>query len=215
MIGVLASGSGSNLGALLAQPDIKEQISVVISNNPNAKALQRATEAGVPAVLINHREFEQRDLFDQAIRDALLQHDVEWVVLAGFMRIVGEDLLKAFPSHILNIHPALLPSFPGLHGQRQAIAGSAKISGCTVHLVDRGVDTGPILAQAALPVHINDDVISLSKRILRLEHQLYPAVIKSILADGVYKKPNGCWQLARGLSDQLPDIQPGVLFSPL
>jgi len=215
MIGVLASGSGSNLGALLSQRDIRERISVVISNNPNAKALQRAEDANVPALLINHRDFSKRDLFDQAIRDALVEHKVDWVVLAGFMRIVGENLLEAFPNRILNIHPALLPAYPGLHGQRQAVHGLAKITGCTVHLVDGGVDTGPILAQAALSVDVGDDERSLSKRILRLEHQLYPAVLKSILTNGLTLGTNGEQRLADGLQYYLSDKPAGVLFSPL
>lgn len=215
MIGVLASGSGSNLGALLSQPDIKERVSVVISNNPNAKALQRAEKANVPALLINHREFSTRELFDQAIRDALVEHNVDWVVLAGFMRIVGENLLEAFPNRILNIHPALLPAYPGLHGQRQAVNGLAKISGCTVHLVDGGVDTGPILAQAALSVAADDDELTLSKRILGLEHQLYPAVLKSLLTDGLSIGTNGEYRLSKGLKPHLNNKPAGVLFSPL
>ncbi|MEE2901811.1 MAG: phosphoribosylglycinamide formyltransferase [Myxococcota bacterium] len=215
MIGVLASGSGSNLGALLSQPDIKKQVSVVISNNPDAKALRRAETANVPALLINHRDYSIREEFDQAIRDALVEHNVDWVVLAGFMRIVGDNLLEAFPNRILNIHPALLPAYPGLHGQRQALNGLAKISGCTVHLVDGGVDTGPILAQAALSVDVDDDELSLSKKILRLEHQLYPAVLKSILTDGLTLGTNGAHRLSKGLKHHLSDKPAGVLFSPL
>lgn len=191
-IGVLASGNGSNLQALI---DAKLPIRVVIANKPGARALERALAAGIEALLIEHGAFPDRDAFDRALATALKDRGVEWVVLAGFMRIIGAPLLEAFPSRIVNVHPALLPSFPGLHAQRQALEAGVRITGCTVHLVDAGVDTGPILAQAAVPVLDGDDEATLSRRILAAEHQLLSATMRALLAsdlDPTTKGLRGC-----------------------
>lgn len=179
-LGVLASGNGSNLQALL-DAELGAPVRVVVCNKPGARALERARSAGVEGVLLDHTLFADRDAFDRALADALTARGVTWVVLAGFMRIIGPAMLAAYPQRIVNVHPSLLPSFPGLHAQRQALAAGARISGCTVHLVDAGMDTGPILAQAAVPVRADDDEVKLSRRILVREHQLLPAVVRALL----------------------------------
>ena len=180
-IGVLASGNGSNLQALLDDRALGAPIRVVVANRPEARALERARAAGVEAVLLDHTRYADRGAFDAAVAEALVARGVTWVVLAGFMRIIGPAMLAAFPQRIVNVHPSLLPAFPGLHAQRQALAAGVRISGCTVHLVDAGMDTGPILAQAAVPVAPGDDEPTLSRRILAREHQLLPAVVRALV----------------------------------
>lgn len=182
-VGVLASGSGSNLQALIDAELGPARIAVVICNVPGAKALARAEAAGIPSVVIDHRAFKDRGAFDLALVETLRARGVEWVVLAGFMRIVTPVVLDAFTDRVVNIHPALLPSFPGVHAQKQALLAGVKLSGCTVHLVDEGTDTGPILAQSAVPVLPDDDEARLSGRILAEEHRLYPRCVRA-LAEG-------------------------------
>jgi phosphoribosylglycinamide formyltransferase-1 len=182
-IGVLASGSGSNLQALLDADLGPARVEVVVVNVAGAKALERARAAGVDAVFIDHRGHGSREAFDQAMVDVLRAHAVEWVVLAGFMRLVTPVFLGAFEDRVLNIHPALLPAFPGVKAQAQALAAGVKLTGCTVHLVDAGMDTGPILAQVAVPVLPGDDEAKLSQRILHQEHRVLPRVVRA-LAEG-------------------------------
>ncbi|MEA3465376.1 MAG: phosphoribosylglycinamide formyltransferase [Thermodesulfobacteriota bacterium] len=180
-IGVLASGGGTNLQSIIdgcENSSINGHIVTVISNNPDAGALQRAANTGISTQCINHREFDQRDKFDAQVVAALKEKKVELVVLAGFMRIIGQRFLDAFPGQIMNIHPALLPAFPGLHVQQKALDYGARFAGCTVHFVDGGVDTGPIIAQAVVPVLDNDTENTLSARILVQEHKLYPQAIQ-------------------------------------
>ncbi len=180
-LGVLVSGSGTNLQAILNAIESKTldaQIAVVVSNRADAYGLERAKSAKVPAVTVDHKAFATREAFDAAVVDVLRAHRVEWVVLAGFMRIVTPTLLGAFPNKVINIHPALLPSFPGAHAHRDALAYGVRISGCTVHLVDAGTDTGPILAQAVIPVTDDDDEASLAKKTLLVEHHLLPRVLQ-------------------------------------
>lgn len=180
-LGVLVSGGGSNLQALLdacAQGDYPAEVACVVSNVPTAFALERARRAGVPAVVVDHKAFTSKADFEKALLEALRTHGVEWVCLAGFMRLVSADFLAAFPGRVLNIHPSLLPAFPGLHAQRQALEHGVKVAGCTVHFVDAGTDTGPIIAQAAVPVLPEDDEQSLSARILAEEHRLYPLAVR-------------------------------------
>lgn len=182
-IGVLASGNGSNLQALLDADLGPARVAAVVVNRPGAKALERARAAGVDALLIDHRDFDDRQGFDRAVAAALEERDIGWVVLAGFMRIVTHVMLDAFPNRLVNIHPSLLPSFSGVDAQARALKAGVKVTGCTVHLVDAGVDTGPILAQAAVPVLPDDDVHRLSQRILNQEHRILPGVVRA-LAEG-------------------------------
>jgi phosphoribosylglycinamide formyltransferase-1 len=180
-VGVLISGSGTNLGALLAAtqaPDHPARIAVVISNRPDAGGLERARVAGVPAEVAPHRAHADRHAYDTHLAARLQAHGVRWVCLAGFMRIVGPALIDAFEGRVLNVHPALLPAFPGLHAQRQALEHGVKVAGATVHLVDSGTDTGPIVAQEAVPVLPHDDEAALSARILAVEHRIYPAALR-------------------------------------
>lgn len=178
-VGVLASGGGSNFQALVdGLRGTRAHVAALICNVPGALALERAKAEGVPAVLLDHRLWPDRAAFDAALAAELKGRGVELVCLAGYMRLVGKDFLAAFPQRVLNVHPALLPAFPGLHGARQALAYGAKVAGCTVHFVDEGTDTGPVIAQAAVPVHDDDTEQALQARIQREEHRLYPAVVQ-------------------------------------
>jgi phosphoribosylglycinamide formyltransferase 1 len=184
-IGVLISGRGSNLGALIdaiAAGNLHAQIALVISNRPGAAGLARARDAGIETLVINHRDFDSRQHFDEAVARALQSHGVEIVCLAGFMRLIGPVLLEAFPNRILNIHPSLLPAFPGVDAQRQALEYGVKVSGATVHLVTGELDGGPIVMQAAVPVLPDDTDATLSARILEQEHRLYPASVALMLS---------------------------------
>jgi len=188
-LGVLASGGGTNLQAIIDRcqdGSLAAEIAVVIANNPGAGALERADRGGIPGICIDHREFRRREDFDRAVVEALQSAKVELVVLAGFMRIITPAFIEAFPERIINIHPALLPAFPGLHVQQQAIDYGARFSGCTVHFVDGGVDTGPILIQAVVPVLPEDTADTLAARILEQEHLIYPRAIQ-LIAEGRVK----------------------------
>jgi len=174
-LGVLVSGTGTNLQAVLdatRSGQLDARVQVVISNRADAGALERAKAAGVPVRVIPHQSFPDRASFDRAMMSALREAGAQWVLLAGFMRILTAELLDAFPDRVLNIHPSLLPAFPGVDAQAQALAYGVRVSGCTVHLVDAGTDTGPIVAQAAVPVLDGDDRDALAARILAREHQL-------------------------------------------
>ncbi len=179
-IGVMASGSGSNFEAIAQSIQagyLKADIQVVIYNNPGAKVVDRANRFNVPAVLLNHREFANREDLDSAIVETLKQHSVEWVIMAGWMRIVTPVLIQAFRDRILNIHPSLLPSFKGNRAVEQALEAGVKITGCTVHLVVPEVDSGDIIIQAAVPVLAGDTIETLQNRIHAQEHQIYPTAI--------------------------------------
>jgi phosphoribosylglycinamide formyltransferase 1 len=182
-LGVLVSGSGTNLQAILdavANRALDADVRIVISNRPEATALERAARAGVPTAVISHREIKDRAEFDRRLVKALRDAGVSLVVLAGFMRVVTPIFLDAFPGRVVNIHPALLPSFPGVHGQRQALEHRVKVAGCTVHYVDAGTDSGPIIAQAAVPVFDDDTEEALTARILVEEHRLLVLVLQAI-----------------------------------
>jgi phosphoribosylglycinamide formyltransferase 1 len=183
-VGVLVSGSGTNLQALIDRGRRGElgpaRLTVVGANVPDCPALARARAAGLATFVIDHRDYSARAGFDRALVTALRSHQVDLVVMAGFMRVLGEDFLASFPDRVVNIHPALLPAFPGVHAQKQAHARGVKIAGCTVHFVDGGIDTGPIIAQAAVPVLEEDDAEALRARILAEEHRLLPAVVRAI-----------------------------------
>ncbi len=180
-LGCLASGGGTNLQSIIdrcSDGSLSAEIAIVISNNPDSGALQRARTAGIPTLCIDHRSYPSREDFDRAVVAALVEAGVELVVLAGFMRLISGVFLEAFPGRIMNIHPALLPTFPGLHVQRKALEYGARFTGCTVHFVDGGVDTGPIIIQAVVPVLDDDTEESLSARILKQEHRIYPRAIE-------------------------------------
>jgi len=186
-IGVLISGRGSNLQSIIdaiASGRLDATISVVVSNRAEAQGLQRARDAGIEAVYLSPRGYPDRDAYDRALAECLLARGVDLVCLAGFMRLVGQPLLDRFPKRILNIHPSLLPSFPGLDAQRQALEHGVRVTGATVHLVNAELDAGPIVLQAAVPVLDDDSVETLSARILVEEHRLYPEAIGMILDGG-------------------------------
>jgi phosphoribosylglycinamide formyltransferase 1 len=185
-VGVLISGDGTNLQAIIDRStagELDAEVVCVISNKADAFGLQRAKKHGIASLHLDHRSYSGRQEYDIALAEYLKSFKVDLVVLAGFMRIVTSVLLEAFPNRVMNIHPALLPSFPGLDAQKQALDYGAKISGCTVHFVDAGTDTGPIILQTAVPVLEDDTVESLSERIHIEEHRLYPAAIQ-LFAEG-------------------------------
>jgi len=181
MLGVLISGTGTNLQAIIdaiGRGDLKAKIRVVISNRPGAPGLERARRHGIEAVTIDHRAFPSREDFDRALVGSLNQRGAELIICAGFMRMLSPVMLAAFPNRIMNIHPGLLPSFPGTHAQRDALERGVKIAGCTVFFVAPGMDDGPIIIQAAVPVLPGDDEEILAARILEQEHRIYPQAIK-------------------------------------
>jgi phosphoribosylglycinamide formyltransferase-1 len=182
-LGVLVSGSGTNLQAVLdaiAAGSLDARVAIVVSNVDGAHALERARAAGVETAVLEHAKYADRAAFDRALLELLRARGVEVVVLAGFMRLLTTWFLDAFPMRIVNVHPALLPAFPGVHSQRQALEHGVRIAGCTVHFVDAGTDTGPIIAQAAVAVREGDDEESLRLRILAREHELLPRVLQWI-----------------------------------
>jgi phosphoribosylglycinamide formyltransferase-1 len=186
VIGVLISGRGSNLQALIdATRDgrLAARIAVVISNRPGVAGLDRARAAGIETLVMPHQQAGSRQAYDHELVTALKSRGVALVCLAGFMRLLGADFCAAFPGAVLNIHPSLLPSFPGTHPQRQAMAHGVKVSGATVHLVTPELDAGPIVAQESVAVHDDDTEESLAVRILEVEHRLYPAAVRRILDD--------------------------------
>jgi phosphoribosylglycinamide formyltransferase-1 len=179
-LGILASGNGSNFEAVaqaIEKGELNAQIQVLIYNNPGAKAAVRAANRGVEAVLLNHRDYKNREKFDAQLVQALQQYDVEWVILAGWMRLLTPVLIDAFADRMINVHPSLLPSFKGIHAVEQALAAGVKITGCTVHLVCLEVDSGPILMQAAVPVLPDDTAETLHARIQIQEHRILPQAI--------------------------------------
>ncbi|MEW6118047.1 MAG: phosphoribosylglycinamide formyltransferase [Nitrospirota bacterium] len=185
-LGVLASGRGSNFQSIIDEIEagrIKASIKLLIADKPDAYAIERAKQHAIEYLYLNPKEFPSKDDFFARIAEELKKRSVELVILAGFMRIVRKPLIDAFPNRIMNIHPALLPSFPGLHGQRQAADYGVRVSGCTVHFVDEGMDTGPIIIQAAVSVSPDDTEETLSARILKLEHRIFPEAIR-LYAEG-------------------------------
>lgn len=189
ILGVLASGRGSNFQAIIDEVEsgrLNATIKLLVVDRPDAYAIERAKKHSIEYRYINPRESTTKDDFFIKVADELKARKVELVILAGFMRIVRKPLIDAFPNRIMNIHPALLPSFPGLHGQRQALDYGVRVSGCTVHFVDGGMDTGPIIIQAAVPVSPDDTEDTLSERILKLEHRIYPEAIR-LYAEGRLK----------------------------
>jgi phosphoribosylglycinamide formyltransferase-1 len=180
-VAVLASGEGTNLQALLDHPVVGPWVAAVVSDRPDAPALQRARDRGVRTVTLEPNAYEDRLAYDQALRGLLETLDIDAVVLAGFMRILGPAVLGAFPDRILNVHPALLPAFPGAHAVADAVEHGAKVTGVTVHLVDDQIDHGPIVAQEAVPVLPYDDRDSLETRIHEVEHRLLPSAVRTLV----------------------------------
>lgn len=182
-LGILASGSGSNFEVIaraIAEQKLNAQVQVLIYNNPKAKVIERAKKFEVPSILLNHRQYSQREDLDREIAKTLNQYQVNWVVMAGWMRIVTPVLIDAFPQKIINLHPSLLPSFPGIHAIEQALKAGVKITGCTVHLVELEVDSGPILMQAAVPILPDDTAETLHARIQVQEHKIIVGAIANI-----------------------------------
>jgi len=186
-LGIMASGNGSNFDVVaqaIQDGQLNAQIQVLIYNNPSAKAALKATNRGVEAVLLNHRNYKSREEFDEKVVQTLRHYDVEWVIMAGWMRLVTSVLIDAFPDKIINIHPSLLPSFKGIHAVEQALASGVKITGCTVHIACLEMDSGPILMQAAVPVLANDTPETLHARIQIQEHRILPQAI-ALAADSL------------------------------
>jgi phosphoribosylglycinamide formyltransferase-1 len=187
VLGVLISGRGSNLQAVIdaiADGRLDARIGIVISNNADAGGLDRARAAGIETLTLSHRAFPSREAYDRALVTELQACGVRFVCLAGFMRLLGPTFIDAFPQAIVNIHPSLLPAFPGVDAQRQALEHGVKISGATVHLVTPELDAGPIILQAAVPVQDDDTAETLALRILEQEHRLYPEALRLLLAGG-------------------------------
>jgi phosphoribosylglycinamide formyltransferase-1 len=204
-IGVLISGSGTNLQAIIDAIEAKRldaKIQVVLSNRADAYGLVRAKNHGLATEVLDHKSFSSREAFDQTVVDILRARQVELAVLAGFMRLLSPVLVRAYSNRIMNIHPALLPSFPGLHVQRRAIEHGVRFSGCTVHFVNEQCDEGPIIVQAVVPVFPDDTEESLSARILKQEHHIYPQAIqfysegrlrvegRRVFVDGIAREEN-------------------------
>lgn len=188
-VGVIISGRGSNLQAIIDAAEagqIPAKVAVVVSNKPDAYGLERAKKHKIPTAVFDPKKFKDKNTYELEIVKTLKEHKVNLVCLAGYMRIVGEVLLEHYQGKMINIHPALLPAFPGLHVQKAALDHGVKVSGATVHFVDEGCDTGPIIVQAAVPVFEGDTEETLSARILEQEHKIYPLAIK-LFAEGKLK----------------------------
>lgn len=184
ILGVLCSGRGSNLQSIMdaiERGQIDATIGVVIANKPDAKALERAKTAGIDAVCVNHKEFSSQRDFEEKMAEVLKEHGVTLVILAGFIRILSPYFVTQFAGRIMNIHPSLLPSFGGAHAHRDVLAYGVKVSGCTIHFVDEGMDSGPIILQETVPVLDDDDEDTLAARVLEKEHILYPKAIELYL----------------------------------
>lgn len=185
-IAVLASGRGSNFQAVIdaiAAGHIPARCVALITDNPGAYAVGRAEKAGIPPVVVDYASYPSREVYEQALLSAMQRQDADLFVLAGYMRILGKTIVQAFPGKMINIHPALLPSFTGLHGQRQALEYGVKVAGCTVHFVDENLDCGPIILQRCVPVLESDDEDSLAERILEQEHIAFPEAVRLFCED--------------------------------
>jgi len=182
-LAVFVSGSGTNLQAIIDAQIPSVEIVVVLSNNPGAYAIERAKKHNIPVEVIDHKNYPSREEFEKEILRRLEPHNVDLIALAGFMRVLSPVFVRAYKNRIMNLHPALLPSFPGMHAAKQALDYGVKFTGCTVHFVDEGVDTGPIILQAVVPIHDDDTEESLLERIHKEEHRIYPEAIR-LFAEG-------------------------------
>ena len=213
-LGVLISGSGTNLQSII--DNIKEgyiknaEISVVISNLEDAYGLKRAEKNNIPAYIVDHNDYPDRESFENKLIEILDAYEINYVILAGFMRVLTKHFIDYYKNRILNIHPALLPSFPGVDAQKQAFDYGVKFSGCTVHFVDSGVDTGPIIVQAVVPVLQNDTEETLKKRILAQEHKIYPFAIKLL----VEKKLSIVGRKVKILDENLENLKDIFIINP-
>ncbi|MFW5829738.1 MAG: phosphoribosylglycinamide formyltransferase [Planctomycetota bacterium] len=209
---VFASGRGSNFQALLNAKDQgrlpEAEFVLLFSDKATAAALERAQTAGIATCHLNPKDYADRAAYETEVLECLKKHEIEAICLAGYMRLVGKTLLEAYPHRILNIHPALLPAFPGMHGQLDALEYGVKVSGCTVHFVDEGVDTGPIILQKTVPVLDDDTVVSLSKRILEQEHLAYAEAVRSESAIQLQDLPPVILESLRG--EQVPGARPSI-----
>jgi phosphoribosylglycinamide formyltransferase-1 len=217
-VAVLASGRGSNLQAIIDAIEaghVEATITAVISNKKDAQALERARTHGVPDLFVDPKPFagqpDSREAYDRAILEILEQRDVELVLLAGYMKIVTSVLVNAYRNRMMNIHPSLLPSFPGLHGQKQALDWGCKLAGCTVHFVTEGVDEGPIIVQAAVPIFDDDTPDTLAARILVQEHKIYPRAVQ-LFAEGRLRVEGRCVYIDGGFDRSHHESQ--ALISP-
>jgi phosphoribosylglycinamide formyltransferase 1 len=209
-LGILASGRGSNFQAIIDSIEsgyVRAQVSILITDNPKAFSIERAKKHGIEYLVMRPKNYRSSDEYYGEIASEMKKKGVELVILAGFMRIVGKALLDVYPDRVMNIHPALLPAFPGLHGQKQAFDYGVKISGCTVHFVDEGMDTGPIIIQGAVPVYGDDSEEELSARILGLEHRIYPEAIK-LFSEGRIEKDGRKVTVKGSAADCIPLVNP-------
>lgn len=182
-VAVFASGSGSNFEAIVSavhRQELALEVALLFSDQPEAPVIQRAEKWGIPVVTFSPKSFSSRAAYENDVLSVLAAYEVEWIVLAGYMRLIGSGLLKAYPQKIMNIHPSLLPAFPGLHGIRDAFEAGVSETGVTIHFIDEGIDTGPIIAQEKVRILPEDDVVSLEDRIHQVEHRLYVEVLKAI-----------------------------------
>jgi len=182
-IAIFASGSGSNFQAIveaMRAGDVHVSVEMLICDQPGAYCVTRAEELGVPAFTFRPKDYPSKKTYEEEVLVALREKEVEWIILAGYMRLIGPALLEAYPNRILNIHPSLLPSFPGKDAVGQAMAAGVKVSGVTIHYVDAGMDTGPIIAQEAITIEAGDDSAYVHQKIQRVEHRLYPAIIEKV-----------------------------------
>lgn len=187
-IAVFISGSGTNLQSIIDNCEsgrVNAKVVLVLSNEPDAYGIERAKKHDIPAVVVNHRDHSSRVEFEDAVLKSMADYEIDLICLAGFMRVLTDNFLGKFPNRVINIHPALLPSFAGTQGQQDAFDYGAKFAGCTVHFVDAGVDTGPIIIQAVVPLKQDDTVDTLKKRILAQEHKVYPQAIHYIAKGAV------------------------------
>jgi phosphoribosylglycinamide formyltransferase-1 len=209
-VAVFISGRGTNLQALIdvcQQDDTPAEIALVVSNRPNAQGLQRASAAGIPTVVIDHTTFESREAFDKALDTAVRRAGCQFICLAGFMRVLTDDFMRDWRDRILNIHPAILPAFPGLNCHARALEAGVKITGCTVHFARPELDNGPIVAQAAVPVRPDDTEETLAARILEAEHKIYPMALK-LIAQGRVRVVNEKVRIQDG------ELAQGQLINP-
>lgn len=205
-IAVFASGSGSNYEAIMRffadNPDTRVEVALVVCDQPGAGVIQRAQSWGTPIVIVERRKFAGKRQFEEYILAQLQEHRIDFIALAGYMRLLGPTLLDQYPGRIINLHPSLLPSFPGIDAVGQALQAGVRVTGVTVHFVDRGMDTGPIIAQEAVKVALGDTHASLSARIHEVEHRLYPQIVHACAVGKIYLDGRRvCWKAEEGFKE--------------